>query len=310
VSLNVDQLLSMLIFLSVFVGLCSAALAVSYWWGGDRLRAVARLRELSTTAPEEAAKPGLALVALPKVGALLTPMAGTGQERLKLRLLQAGLYGPQAVQCFRGAMLLCAVILPALLAGVPALLGVLPARLLVWVGLAGFGLGLIIPGMWVDHHKRKRQSHFRNALPDCLDMLVLCVEGGVSLTAALHRVTAEMKIAHPVLGIELEISQREMQLGLSPGETMKKLAERCDVEELRQLSSMLIQSERYGTSVVKALRIHADCCRLERYQNAEEMAQKAAVKILFPTLLCIFPAIFVVVLGPAAHQIATMFSGK
>jgi tight adherence protein C len=134
--------------------------------------------------------------------------------------------------------------------------------------------------LYVDYHKRKRQSRLRNALPDALDMLVLCVEGGVSLNAALQRVSTEMKLAHPILGAELEISQREMQLGLSAGEALQKMAQRCDVEELRQLSSMLMQSERYGTSVVKALRIHADSCRLERYQNVEEMAQKAAVKIL------------------------------
>jgi tight adherence protein C len=309
VIVSADQLLSMLIFLCVFLGLCSAALAVSYWWGSDQSRAVARLRELST-APAEEPPTSLTMAALPRVGALLSPVGGTGQERLRTRLQHAGLYGPQAVQCFQGAVLVCAVILPVLMAGVPALLGVLPGRLVIWVVLLGLGLGLVIPGLYVDYHKRKRQSRFRNALPDALDMLVLCVEGGVSLTAALQRVTSEMKLAHPILGAELEICQREMQLGLSAGEALKKLAERCDVEELRQLSSMLMQSERYGTSVVKALRIHADCCRLERYQNAEEMAQKAAVKILFPTLLCIFPAIFVVVLGPAAFQIANMFNGK
>jgi tight adherence protein C len=106
----------------------------------------------------------------------------------------------------------------------------------------------------------------------------------------------------------MNIVQREIQLGLSAGEAFKKLGDRCDLDEMRNLASVLLQSERFGASVVKALRIHADSCRLERQQRAEEMAQKAAVKILFPTLLCIFPAIFIVVLGPAAYQIANMFS--
>ena len=309
-AIGVEQLLSMVIFVVVFLALCGAALTASWWFGGDRQRAVARLRELSTSAPEEPDKAGLALAALPKVGAFLTPMESDRKERLKTRLLQAGYYGPQAVQFFQGTKLLLAVALPLALAGVPYALGVLPSKMVLWTVLFGVGTGLLIPGFWIDAAKRKRQSKFRRALPDALDMLVLCVEGGVSLTSALQRVTGEMRIAHPLLGSELEIAQREMQLGLSIGEAIKKLGDRCDVEELRQLASMLMQSERFGTSVIKALKIFAESCRLERYQNAEERAQKAAVKILFPTLLCIFPAIFVVVLGPAAYQIAHLFSGK
>src|SRR5439155_20687801 len=111
-----------------------------------------------------------------------------------------------------------------------------------------------------------------------------------------------------VRGGELDIIQREMQMGLSCGEAMKKFAGRCDLEEVRNLASVLLQSERFGAGVVKALRIHADTARQERQQRAEEVAQKAAVKILFPTLLCIFPAIFIVILGPAAYQIAGMLS--
>src|SRR5262249_660115 len=107
----------------------------------------------------------------------------------------------------------------------------------------------------------------------------------------------------------MNIVQREMQLGLTAGEALKKFGERCNLEEVRSLSSVLLQSERFGASVVKALRVHADSFRLERQQRAEEMAQKAAVKILFPTLVCIFPAIFIVILGPAARQIAGIFSG-
>jgi tight adherence protein C len=139
-------------------------------------------------------------------------------------------------------------------------------------------------------------------------MLVLCVEGGVSMTSAMQRVASELQTAHPVLGAELNILLREMQMGLSAGAAMKKLAERCDLEEVHNLASVLLQSERFGAGVVKALRLHADMARQERQQKAEEMAQKAAVKIIFPTLLCIFPAIFIVILGPAAYQIAGMVS--
>jgi tight adherence protein C len=145
-------------------------------------------------------------------------------------------------------------------------------------------------------------------LPDALDMLVLCVEGGVSLPQAVQRVTTELHEAHPLLGTEMDIVQREMLLGLSVGEALRKFGQRADLEDVRTLASVLLQNERYGASVARALRIHADTLRQQRQQRAEEQAQKAAVTILFPTLVCIFPAIFIVILGPAAFQIMAVCS--
>jgi tight adherence protein C len=139
-------------------------------------------------------------------------------------------------------------------------------------------------------------------------MLVLCLEGGISLTGAMQRVTAELQSAHPLLGAEMDLVQREMMLGVSVGDRLEKLGARTDLEEMRNLAAVIVQSERFGSSVVRALRIHADTLRQQRQQRAEELAQKAAVKILFPTLLCIFLAIFIVILGPAAFQILAIFS--
>jgi tight adherence protein C len=166
---------------------------------------------------------------------------------------------------------------------------------------------MIAPGLWLEQQVAKRHRLLRHSLPDALDMLVLCLEGGVSMTAAFQRVTSELKIVHPVLGAEMSIMQREIQLGLSAGEALKKLAERCGLSEVRDLANVWLQSERFGASMVKTLRIHAETGRQDRQMQIEEQAQKAAVKILFPTLLCIFPAIFIVLLGPAAYQIAALF---
>jgi tight adherence protein C len=116
-------------------------------------------------------------------------------------------------------------------------------------------------------------------------------------------VGAELRTAHPVLALELNIVQREIQMGSSPGEALQKMGVRTDLEEIRSLASVVTQAERFGASLVKSLRVHAETLRLKRQQHAEELAQKASVKILFPTLLLIFPAIFVVILGPAAFQI-------
>jgi tight adherence protein C len=119
-------------------------------------------------------------------------------------------------------------------------------------------------------------------------------------------VAGELKNTHPLLASELNIVQREIQLGQSSGESLAHLGERSDLEEIRSLAAVITQADRFGASLVKSLRVHADTLRLKRQQRAEEMAQKAGTKILFPTLLFIFPAIFVVILGPAAIQIMDM----
>src|SRR5438067_1026350 len=134
---------------------------------------------------------------------------------------------------------------------------------------------------------------------DALDMLVLCIEGGLSMNAALQRITGELVHVHPALGEELTLVVQTVNLGLSVGEAVKQLGDRCGLEEVRDLASLLLQSERFGAGVAKTLRTHADSSRTDRQQRAEELAQKASVKILFPMLLFIFPAIFIVLLGPA-----------
>jgi tight adherence protein C len=139
-------------------------------------------------------------------------------------------------------------------------------------------------------------------------MLVLSLEGGITFSAGLQHLTDNLQTAHSELAVEMTIVQREMQLGLSAGDAIRKFGDRCGLTDVRDLAIVLVQSERYGASLSKALRAHADNARLDRQQQAEETAQKAAVKVLFPTLLFIFPAIFIVVLGPAAFQMAKLFS--
>ena len=136
-----------------------------------------------------------------------------------------------------------------------------------------------------------------------MDILVICLEGGLSLPAALKRVSSELKTAHPALAAELGIVQREIQLGRTSGEALRKMGERSDLEEVRSLASVILQSERLGASLVKSLRVHADALRVKRQQRAEELAQMAATKMLFPTVLFILPAMFVVILGPAVIHI-------
>jgi tight adherence protein C len=298
--------ISMLVFLAT----SGLVLAFFIWRNRDIWQAEARMRGLGGTPRERPSKGGLSkllLSRLPDMGTPLLPTNEAQRSQLRQRLIEAGIYDRNALPLLLGVkMLLMAA--PLVLTIILAATGLLSPLRAVFAGVVGIGAGMILPGLWLDYRKKGRQISLRRALPDALDMLVLCVEGGVSLAGGMQRVIAELHSAHPLLGTEMDLVQREMMLGVSVGEGIQKLAARTDLEEMRNLASVILQSERFGTSVVKALRIHADTLRQQRQQRAEELAQKAAVKILFPTLLCIFPAIFIVILGPAAFQILAIFS--
>jgi tight adherence protein C len=306
-----DAFISMLVFLTVFFAVAGLCFVLYVRAPRDERKAVSRLRRLADGEQRAAADvPSSASLAttLIRFSRLLVPRQEGGPDDLKKRLIQAGFYSPIAPRLFLGTKLLLMLVLPMFFALAPHWLGLLGRKHVLLAGLAASCLGIWLPACWLGHQVKRRQRILRQALPDALDMLVLCLEGGVSLVAAFQRMTAELQAAHPVLGAEMNVLQREIQLGLSAGAALKKLGERCGLEDVRELANVLLQSERFGASVVKALRTHADSWRLERQQRAEEMAQKASVKILFPTLICIFPAIFIVVLGPAAFQMAKLFS--
>jgi len=299
-------------WISMLVFLATSGLVLGFfiWRNREIWQTKARMRGLGTPPRERPAGTGLGKLLLARLPDMGTPLLPTNEEqrgRLRQRIIEAGIYDRNALALMLGVkMLLMAA--PLALSLVLAASGLLSPTRAVAAGVLGIGLGMIAPGLWLDYRKKARQTILRRALPDALDMLVLCLEGGISLTGAMQRVTAELRSAHPLLGAEMDLVQREMMLGVSVGEGLEKLGARSDLEEIRNLASVIVQSERFGSSVVKALRIHADTLRQQRQQRAEELAQKAAVKILFPTLLCIFPAIFIVILGPAAFQILAIFS--
>jgi tight adherence protein C len=277
---------------------------------GNKSRLESRLGELTDRprpaqpAPNSVAQ--LAQSALPKMGNPLVPKDEEERTRLQTRLIHAGRYGRQAMAIFLGVKVLL-MVTPVALGFLAAVAGIAPPAVCMIVG-ALFGiLGLISPSFWLDNRKASRQTQFRRSLPDALDVLVICLEGGLSLPGAIRRVASELRTAHPALAHELNIVQREMQLGMTAGEALKKFADRCDLEEIRSLGSVIVQAERFGASLVKALRVHAESLREKRLLHAEEMAHKAATKILFPTLLCIFPGIFIVILGPAVIHAIDIF---
>ncbi len=292
---------------AVFVMVSSLVLLVSLLVGARRTRLDSRLRDLSGQggpAMDTITLGKIASTTLPRMGTPFIPTDEGERTKLQTRLIHAGLYRRQAMVVFLGVKVL--LIAPAFLCVAASLMRVVTLWQGLIIGLClGIG-GLIGPSFWLDRMKRKRQSNFRRALPDALDVLVICLEGGLSLSAGLRRVSTELRTAHPELASELAIVQREVQLGLTSGEALKKMGERSDLEEVRSLASVILQSERLGASLVKALRVHAESLRIKRFQRAEEKAAVAATKVLFPTLLFILPAVFVVVMGPAAFRLIEM----
>lgn len=173
------------------------------------------------------------------------------------------------------------------------------------LGLAGMlgGLGFVLPNLWLWLATKQRQEKIRYGLPDSLDLLVVSVEAGLGLDAAVQRVGDEMRTVHPELCEEMTIATLETQMGVPRGEALQNMASRTGVAEMRSLVAVITQAERFGTSVAKALRSQADAMRTKRRQAAEERAQKTAVKLMAPLILFIFPAIFVVLAGPAALKL-------
>ena len=219
------------------------------------------------------------------------------------RLVQAGLYRRDSMAVYLGFKVGLTLIpvgiglAAAMLGGLNLVQGILIGGVL---GIAG----TLLPSFYLDYRKRGRQTNIRRALPDALDVVVVCVEAGLSVPAALSRVAKELQAAHPLLAAEMLIVEREIQLGCTTGQAIKRLADRFDLAELRSLASVVLQAEKFGASISNALRVHAESLRTKRFQLAEERAQKASVKLLFPTIFCIFPALYVVLLGPAIFDIA------
>ena len=239
---------------------------------------------------------------LPKVGQTLIPDDDQERSKLKTRLLHAGLYSPTAMPVFLGFKFLL-MSFPLLFGIVFAAFGAttMPKALLMG-SLTGIS-GLVGPSFWLDRRKARRQLLLRRALPDACDLIVICLSGGLSLVAALARVVEELQTAHPLLAAELRIVEREVQLGHKLADSLQEFGTRSDLPEVQNLAAVVMTAEKYGSSMTRTLEKFSESLRLKRQQYAEAMAQKAATKVLFPTLLFIFPAILLVILGPAMIQV-------
>lgn len=245
---------------------------------------------------------GTSLGSMVKQFERVVPKSQAETTVVQQRLIRAGYRKDSAQSFFYGAK----VLVPLTLCVIVFFSGIGSGNPL-FMYVAAAGLGYLAPDFWLGRKIKARQAEIRLALPDVLDMLVICVEAGLGLDQATSRTAEELTNAHPALCDELNIVVLEQGAGRARSDAWKHLAERTDVPTVRSLVSTLIQAEQYGTSVSKTLRTHSDTLRTQRIQQVEEMAAKTTVKLIFPLVLFIFPCLFLVTLGPAAIVMADAF---
>jgi tight adherence protein C len=225
------------------------------------------------------------------------PKSPKEMGRLAKRLTRAGFRNPRAPVYFAAAEIILPIALALLTV---ASLGIIRGGIFA---LLAAGVGYALPGFWLALKTSQRQKEIQNGLPDALDLLIVCVEAGAGLDAAIVKASEELALSYPALAEELRLITTETRAGKPRLEAFRNFAARTGVEDVRSLVAMLVQTDKFGTSIAQALRTHAATSRTKRRQRAEERAAKLGVKLVFPLVFCLFPALYVVVLGPAVIKI-------
>jgi tight adherence protein C len=237
-------------------------------------------------------------------GKRAAPKEYTDFLRMRIKFLRAGIRHQNAPAIFWSARVLFALFLPFcvwLLPSVAIKLLSFPLTLGLCVYFAI--LGFYLPVIWLRIKTARRREKLEKGFPDALDLLVVCVEAGMGMDAAINRVAREIRLSNKELSEELKLMGLELRAGKSRRDALKNLAMRTNLEDVNSLATLLIQTDRFGGSIAQALRVYSDTFRTRRYQKAEEKAAKIPVKLVFPLILFIFPSLFVVLAGPAAVQL-------
>jgi tight adherence protein C len=228
----------------------------------------------------------------------IVPISAVEAAKLQKQLLQAGYRSPDAATGFRAIQISLVIAMPTLVATVCFILDRPLNNFFIW-GIIGFAFGFYLPKYILLKKTTARQRRITWALADMMDLMVVAVEAGLALNAALNRVGDELKGLHPDMHYEIDLVNLEIRVGRSREEALRNLAERTGVDDIRSFVALLIQADRYGSSIAKAVRIFSESLRTKRRQRAEQASQKAALKLIFPLTLFLFPVIILVILGPA-----------
>jgi tight adherence protein C len=296
----IPVMMSLLIFAAVSI----AAYAVHVRVTADKNPVAARLRDLRTSRGTAGVsygkRPPLFLKLLATIGGFLP--ANDSADALRSGLVRAGYRAAEAPLVFMGSKLLLAATVPVMWSAVSYITARPLGSALSWSLLLAV-IGFYMPTWFIALRQAQRADEIRCSLPDALDLMVVCVEAGLGMGAAIQRVGQEMALASRALSDELLLVNQEMQTGVSRTDALRNLAERTGVEDIYSLVAMLIQTDKLGTSIAQSLRSHAESMRTKRRQRAEQLARKASIKLAFPLVFLIFPALLVVILGPAGIQL-------
>jgi tight adherence protein C len=303
-----------MIFQPLIFGMLVAGvvLCLGFFFGLRRSRVRERLQletkgELAQSRPKDDDEGPLDIEFLPKavvdkVEDKLGLKSGSPKvNELKKSLIQAGIYHKKAPSIYFGLKLGLSVALPVLV--MPFLFGRIAA---IFLQAGFFGLvvlGYFLPTLFLSHLVQTRQKKIKEGLPDALDLMVVCVEAGQGLNAAMKRLSDDLALTNPILSREMSLVNLEISAGLEREVALRNLAERTGVDDVASLTSMLIQADRFGTSLAQSLKVQSETLRTTRRQKLEELAAKTPVKLVFPLLLFIFPALMVVIIGPAVIRI-------
>jgi tight adherence protein C len=288
-------------FLVLFLLIASGLLLIFYREElGRRLSAVIAPRSESVSLDREKTAQAIGIFA-GYFGKLL-PKGEKEQSVVRKRLNLAGYRREWQLDVFLAAR----VLVPLLCAVVVLLTGAYETNPFITIPVA-LGVGYLAPDYWLGYRIKARQNTIRLALPDVLDLFVVCLEAGLSLDQAVLRTSEEMRLVHPVMAEELALVMFDVRGGRARVDAWKNLAERTDVDTVRMLVTILVQADQFGTGISKTLRLHADTLRTRRKQRAEELAAKTTVKLVFPLVLFIFPSLFIVTIGPVFIRFTESF---
>jgi tight adherence protein C len=306
----------LIIFISTFVCITLGMMGVYWLLYKPQSAATERLRRMneqnpnsinpnSILTPDENPMTNLAeRLAAPL--SRLAPPSAVEAKKLQKQLMYAGFRSEAAPIIYRGIQLTFMVGLPAIVA-LGCALAAKPPKSAFWWIVSAFVIGFFLPRFGLNKAITTRQRLLRWGLADALDLMVVSVEAGLGLNAAMMKVSAELRDVHPDIATEFELANLEIRVGRDRDEALRNLAERTGVDDLRSLVAMLIQTDKFGTSISKALRVFSDSLRTKRRQRAEQEAQKAAIKLLIPLALFLFPTLFIAILGPAALNLMDVF---
>jgi tight adherence protein C len=237
----------------------------------------------------------------------LVPGKEEERSRIGNLLTYAGFRSASAMPLFYASKALLTLGLPFLIFLAAPFFPAMSGAKVIMVALIGATLGFVLPGIWLDRRARARQRELRASFPDALDLLVVCVESGLGLAPALQRVADDLVISAPELGGELALVNAEMRAGVERTQALKNLATRTGLDDIKGLVALLVQTMRFGTGVADALRVYSEEFRDKRMQAAEEEAAKIGTKMIFPLVMCLWPAFFLVAVGPAVIRLVDVF---